>query len=98
VVELKASAFKPEHAGQLNFELTAIDAQMKAADDRPTIGLLLCRSQNRLVAEYSLSGIDKPIGAAEYQLVRSLPEPLDTSVMSIEEIERELSGDFAVEG
>lgn len=97
VVELKASAFKPEHAGQLNFYLSAIDAQMKAADDRPTIGLLLCRSQNRLVAEYALSGIDKPIGVAEYQLVRSLPEPLDTNLPSIEEIETALSRDLAAD-
>ena len=70
VVELKAQEFKPEHAGQLNFYLSALDAQVKAPDDKPTIGLLLCRSQNRLVAEYALSGIDKPIGVAEYQLVR----------------------------
>ena len=95
VVELKATEFKPEHAGQLNFYLSAIDAQVKAADDRPTIGLLLCRSQNRLVAEYALSGIDKPIGVAEYQLVRSLPEPLDTNLPSIEEIEAELSRDLS---
>ncbi len=93
VVELKASAFKPDHAGQLNFYLSAVDAQIKAPDDRPTIGLLLCRTQNRLVAEYALSGIDKPIGVAEYQLVRALPEPLDTSLPSIEEIESELSLD-----
>ncbi len=98
VVELKATAFKPEHAGQLNFYLSTVDAQVRAADDRPTIGLLLCRSQNRLVAEYALSGIDKPIGVAEYQLVRSLPEPLDTSLPSIEEIEAELARGLAVEG
>jgi len=91
VVELKAEAFKPEHAGQLNFYLTAVDAQMKAEDDRPTIGLLLCRHQNRTVAEYALSGIDKPIGVAEYQLVRALPEPLDTRLPSIEAIEAELA-------
>ena len=91
VVEIKAHAFKPEHAGQLNFYLSAVDAQIKAADDRPTIGLLLCRTQNRLVAEYALSGIDKPVGVAEYQLVRALPEPLDTSLPSIEEIEAEFS-------
>ena len=91
VVELKAHAFKPEHAGQLNFYLSSVDAQIKAPDDRPTIGLLLCRNQNRLVAEYALSGIDKPIGVAEYQLVRALPDPLDTSLPSIEEIEAELS-------
>jgi predicted nuclease of restriction endonuclease-like (RecB) superfamily len=94
VVELKAHAFKPEQAGQLNFYLSAVDAQVKASDDAPTIGLLLCRTQNRLVAEYALSGIDKPIGVAEFQLVRALPEPLDTSLPSIEEIEAELSRDL----
>jgi predicted nuclease of restriction endonuclease-like (RecB) superfamily len=97
VVELKAHAFKPEHVGQLNFYLSAVDAQVKAPDDKPTIGLLLCRTQNRLVAEYALSGIDKPIGVAEYQLVRALPEPLDTSLPSIEEIEAELSRDLELE-
>jgi predicted nuclease of restriction endonuclease-like (RecB) superfamily len=94
VVELKATAFKPEHAGQLNFYLSAVDAQIKAPDDKPTIGLLLCRTQNRLVAEYALSGIEKPIGIAEYQLVRALPEPLGTILPSIEEIEAELSRDL----
>lgn len=97
VVELKATAFKPEHAGQLNFYLSAVDAQIKASDDRPTIGLLLCKTQNRLVAEYALSGIDKPIGVAEYQLVRALPEPLDTSLPTIEEIEAELSDELVIE-
>jgi predicted nuclease of restriction endonuclease-like (RecB) superfamily len=91
VVELKATAFKPEHAGQLNFYLAAVDAQIRAADDQPTIGLLLCRTKNRLVAEYALSGIAKPMGVAEYQLVRSLPEPLDTKLPSIEQLEHELS-------
>ena len=89
--ELKGVAFKPEHAGQLNFYLAAVDAQIKAQDDKPTIGLLLCKTKNRLVAEYALSGISKPIGVAEYQLVRALPEPLDTNLPSIEEIEAELS-------
>jgi predicted nuclease of restriction endonuclease-like (RecB) superfamily len=93
VVELKASAFKPEHAGQLNFYLAAVDAQIKAPDDKPTIGLLLCKTKNRLVAEYSLSGIDKPMGVAEYQLFRALPEPLDTCLPTIEELEAELGGD-----
>jgi predicted nuclease of restriction endonuclease-like (RecB) superfamily len=91
VVELKATAFKPEHAGQLNFYLAAVDAQLKAADDQPTIGLLLCKTKNRLVAEYALSGIAKPMGVAEYQLVRALPEPLDTKLPSIEQLEAELS-------
>lgn len=91
VVELKATAFKPEHAGQLNFYLAAVDAQIKAPDDHPTIGLLLCKTQNRLVAEYALSGIDKPIGIAEYELVRALPEPLVTNLPTVEQLENELS-------
>lgn len=94
VVELKATAFKPEHAGQLNFYLSAIDAQVKAPDDKPTIGLLLCKQQNRLVAEYALSGIDKPMGVAEYQLLRDLPEKLEHSLPTIAEIEAELAGEL----
>ena len=94
VVELKGVDFKPEHTGQLNFYLSAVDAQIKAPDDQPTIGLLLCKTKNRLVAEYALSGINKPIGVADYQLVRALPKPLDTSLPTIEEIEAELSGDI----
>jgi hypothetical protein len=93
VVELKATDFKPEHAGQLNFYLSAVDAQLKAPDDKPTIGLLLCKQQNRLVAEYALSGIDKPIGVAEYQLLRNLPKSLAHSLPSIADIEAELSRD-----
>lgn len=90
VVELKATAFKPEHAGQLNFYLTAVDRQVKAPDDKPTIGLLLCKTKKRTVAEYALSGIDKPIGVAEYELVRALPETLLTSLPTVEELESEL--------
>ena len=93
VVELKATAFKPEHAGQLNFYLAAVDAQVKAPDDKPTIGLLLCKQHNRLVAEYALSGIDKPIGVAEYQLLRELPDALEKSLPTIAEIEAELAGE-----
>lgn len=93
VVELKAGEFKPEHAGQLNFYLSAVDAQLKAPDDKPTIGLLLCKQQNRLVAEYALSGIDKPIGVARYQLLRELPDVLAGKLPSIEQIEAELQDD-----
>ncbi len=97
VVELKAGAFKPEHAGKLNFYLAAVDAQIKAEDDKPTIGLLLCRQQNRLVAEYALSGIEKPIGVAEYQLLRHLPENLQGKLPSIADIEAELAQDLLTE-
>ncbi|MEN9480145.1 MAG: hypothetical protein RLZZ298_1540 [Pseudomonadota bacterium] len=91
VVELKAGAFKPEHAGKLGFYLSAVDAQMKSEQDAPTIGLLLCKNKNRIVAEYALRDSNKPIGVAEYQLIESLPAELQTSLPSIEQIERELS-------
>jgi predicted nuclease of restriction endonuclease-like (RecB) superfamily len=94
VVELKATAFKPEHIGQLNFYLSAVDAQIKAADDKPTIGLLLCRKQNRLVAQYAVNGIEKPIGVAEYHLLQDLPDNLAKNLPSIEELESELFDDF----
>ncbi len=90
VVELKAGAFKPEHTGQLSFYLSAVDAQMKSEQDNPTIGLLLCKTKNRVVAEYALRDSNKPIGVAEYKLVESLPKELQTSLPSIEQIEREL--------
>jgi predicted nuclease of restriction endonuclease-like (RecB) superfamily len=92
VVELKAGPFRPEHTGKLGFYLSAVDAQMKHPDDQPTIGLLLCKSKNTVVAEYALRDNNKPIGVAEYQLVQSLPERLQTNLPSIEEIEAELTG------
>ena len=93
VVELKAGPFKPEHTGKLGFYLSAVDAQIKHPDDQPTIGLLLCKSKNTVVAEYALRDSNKPIGVAEYQLVQSLPERLQTNLPSIEEIEAELAGE-----
>jgi len=90
VVELKAGAFKPEHAGQLSFYLSAVDVQMKAEFDNPTIGLLLCKKKNKVVAEYALRDSNKPIGIAEYQLIESLPAELQTSLPSIEAIEQAL--------
>ena len=92
VIELKAGDFKPEHLGQLGFYLTAVDRQVKAPEDQPTIGLLLCKSKNKVVAEYALGDKTQPMGIAEYKLRDSLPEPLQTSLPSIEQIERELEG------
>jgi predicted nuclease of restriction endonuclease-like (RecB) superfamily len=93
VIELKAGKFKPEHLGKLGFYLTAVDAQMKHPHDGPTIGLLLCKSKNKVVAEYALRDKTQPLGVAEYQLVESLPPELQSSLPSIEQIERELAGD-----
>ncbi|TAG25402.1 MAG: DUF1016 domain-containing protein [Burkholderiales bacterium] len=92
VVELKGGKFKPEHLGQLSFYLTAVDRQVKHESDAPTIGLLLCKSKNKVVAEYALGDKNQPMGVAEYKLMESLPAELQTSLPSIEQIERELTG------
>jgi predicted nuclease of restriction endonuclease-like (RecB) superfamily len=91
VIELKAGKFKPEHLGQLGFYLTAMDRQVKSEHDNPTIGLLLCKSQNQVVAEYALGDRSQPMGIAEYKLLESLPPELQTSLPSIEQIEREMA-------
>ena len=97
VIELKAGPFKPEHVGQLGFYLTAVDMQMRTTADAPTIGLLLCKSKNKIVAEYALRDSAKPMGTAEYQLIEALPADLQGSLPSIEQIEREL-GDLSDPG
>lgn len=92
VIELKGGKFKPEHLGQLGFYMTAIDRQIKHEQDNPTIGLLLCKSKNKVVAEYALGDKSQPMGIAEYKMLESLPAELQTSLPSIEQIERELMG------
>ena len=91
VVELKAMDFEPEHAGKLNFYIKAVDSQYRREGDQSTIGLLLSQSKDKLVVEYALSDIHKPIGVSEYQLTKSLPENLKPSLPGVEELERELS-------
>ena len=93
VIELKGGRFKPEHLGQLGFYLTAVDRQVKSEHDNPTIGLLLCKTKNKVVAEYALGDKTQPMGIAEYKLLESLPAELQTNLPSIEQIERELAGD-----
>lgn len=97
VIELKAGEFTPEHAGKLNFYLTAVDKQLKTEHDNPSIGLLLCKEKDKLVAEYALTDVNKPIGISEYQLTQALPDNLKSSLPSIEEIEAELARDFGDE-
>ncbi len=94
VIELKTGDFKPEHTGQLNFYLSAVDSQIKSEHDAPTIGLLLCKTRNRVVAEYALRDNSKPIGVAEYLLAQTLPADLEDQLPSIERIERELLVDL----
>lgn len=90
VVELKATSFKPEHAGKLSFYTSAIDGELKGSDDNPTIGILICKSKNDTVVEYALRDINKPLGISEYQLTEILPKEYKSSLPSIEEIEAKL--------
>lgn len=91
VIELKTVEFEPEHAGKLNFYIKAVDNKFKKELDNPTIGILLCKSKNKIIAEYALSDIHKPMGISEYQIIHSLPENFKSSLPSVEELEEELS-------
>ncbi len=93
VIELKAVPFEPAFVGQLNLYLSAADDLLRHPDDKPTIGLLLCKSKNKLVVEYALRDVNKPIGVAEWEtrIVESLPEELKGSLPTVEEIEAELA-------
>lgn len=90
VIELKNTKFIPEYAGKLNFYLSAVDTLVKQPDDRPTIGILLCRDKNNIEAEFALRDINKPMGVSEFQITEMLPENLKSSLPTIEEIENEL--------
>ena len=90
VIELKTGDFKPEYAGPLNFYLSAVDGILKKEHDNPSIGLLLCKSKNNLVAEYSLKDISKPIGVSEYKVTSNLPDDLEDQLPSIEDIQKRI--------
>ncbi len=90
VIELKAGDFKPEYVGQLNFYLSAVDGILKKEEDHPSIGLLLCKSKNNLVAEYSLKDISKPIGMSEYEITGHLPDDLRKQLPSVEDIRKRI--------
>jgi predicted nuclease of restriction endonuclease-like (RecB) superfamily len=92
VIELKTVKFKPEFIGKLNFYISAVDRILKTDLDNPTIGMLICKSKNDLVVEYSLRDVNKPIGVSEYHITQSLPDDLKLSLPSIEEIEAEFGG------
>lgn len=91
VIELENTKFIPEYAGKLNFYLSAVDTLLKAEDDKPTIGIILCRDKNNIEAEFALRDISKPMGISEFNFTEILPEELKSSLPTIEEIERELS-------
>jgi len=91
VIDLKRGNFKPEYAGKLNFYCNVVDDTLRHATDAPTIGLILCQGKDRVLAEYALRGIDKPLGIASYELMRALPQSLQSALPSIESLEAELA-------
>lgn len=94
VIELKATKFKPEHTGQLGFYMAAVDDLMRKEGDNQTIGIILCKSKHKVVAEYALRNMNAPIGISEYTLAKALPNELKTSLPTVEEIEAELNEDI----
>jgi predicted nuclease of restriction endonuclease-like (RecB) superfamily len=90
VIDLKTGAFRPEFAGKINFYCNVVNDTLRHPTDQPTIGLILCQSKERLLAEYALSGIDKPIGVSSYELTRALPANLQSALPTVEQIEAEL--------
>ena len=97
VVDLKKGEFKPEHAGKMNFYCSVVDDQLRHPQDAPTLGLILCQTKDRILAEYALRDIHKPIGIADYELTRALPQEFVSSLPSIEVLEAELSRDLETE-
>lgn len=91
VIELKATPFKPEYMGQLNFYINVVDDTLRGEHDNKTIGLLLCNGGDKVVAQYALSGYDQPIGVSDYQLSKAIPDNLKSALPTVEEVEEELS-------
>jgi predicted nuclease of restriction endonuclease-like (RecB) superfamily len=93
VVELKAGEFQPEFSGKMNFYLSAIDDLLRQPDDKPSIGIILCKSKNKVVAEYALRDLRKPVGVSEYRLTEALPKVFQRSLPTVKQLEAELQQD-----
>jgi predicted nuclease of restriction endonuclease-like (RecB) superfamily len=91
VIELKAVKFQPEFAGKLNFYLSAVDSLLKKKEDNQTLGIILCKSKDKIEAEFALRDINKPIGIANYNLTKAIPENLKSKLPTVEELEKDLS-------
>jgi predicted nuclease of restriction endonuclease-like (RecB) superfamily len=96
ILELKIGDFKPEHAGKMNFYLSAFDDDYRTAEDGPTIGIILCKSKNKVTAEYALRDVNKPMGIAEYNLTAAIPADLKAELPSIEDLEIELEKELEI--
>jgi predicted nuclease of restriction endonuclease-like (RecB) superfamily len=91
VIDLKISEFQPEFAGKMNFYLSAVDDTLRHPDDQPSIGIILCKTKNKVIVEYALRDTQKPMGVSTYQLTESLPKQLKGNLPTVEELETELS-------
>ncbi len=91
VIDLKVVEFEPEFAGKMNFYLSVVDDQLKAANDQASIGIILCKNKNKLEVEYALRGMSKPIGVSEFTLTQALPAELKSTLPTVEEFEKELN-------
>ncbi len=91
VIDLKIGDFKPEYSGKMNFYLSAVDELLAHQDDQPSIGMILCKSKNKTIVEYTLHALNKPIGVSTYQLTKALPEQLQENLPTIEQLEAELN-------
>jgi len=91
VIDLKAGKFQPAYAGQMNFYLSVVDELLRHPDDKPSIGIILCKDKNRVVAEYALRDMSKPIGISDFKITEALPDQLHGSLPTIEDLEAELA-------
>lgn len=98
VVDLKMEPFAPEHAGKMNFYLSVVDDLLRGEGDAPSIGLILCKTRNQLRAEYALRGLNKPIGVSAFEITQALPDDLQPSLPTVEEIEAELGEELTSPG
>jgi predicted nuclease of restriction endonuclease-like (RecB) superfamily len=96
VIELKTGDFEPEYAGKLNFYLSAVDDILKTATDNPSIGILLCKTKNNLIAEYSLKDMTKPIGVSEYKILDKVPKQFKKALPSVEDIKKRILLDISI--
>jgi hypothetical protein len=94
VIDLKTGEFEPEFAGKMNFYLSVVDDQLKTANDQPSIGIILCKSKDKIEVEYALQGMNKPIGVSEFTVTQALPAELKTTLPTVEEFENELNKDL----
>jgi predicted nuclease of restriction endonuclease-like (RecB) superfamily len=93
VIDLKMESFRPEYAGKMNFYLSAVDSRLRRPDDQPSIGIILCKTRKKLIAEYALRNTATPIGVSEYKLTRTIPAKFKSSLPAIGCLEKELAGD-----